>query len=53
MKKQIWYKGEQIKFTGKSQFLYGADFFEFEYLTGHKKGKTEVMSARQKKQIGQ
>lgn len=37
-----WRNGDRIRFTGKTQQLHGATFYEFEYLDGPKKGKIGV-----------
>ncbi len=34
-----WHKGEQIKYTGKSEILHGARFFQVQILTGHEKAE--------------
>jgi len=37
--KTIWHQGEQCQYTGNSQVLHGARFFELKILDGCDKGK--------------
>lgn len=37
-----YFKGDAIRFTGKTLELHGGLFFEFVYEEGHKKGETGV-----------
>jgi hypothetical protein len=38
----FYHAGDKVRYTGKKQTLHGGEFHEFEYLDGHKKGKTGV-----------
>lgn len=40
--KTSYWNGDKIRFTGKSQLLYGGIFHEFVFMEGHLKGKTGV-----------
>lgn len=37
--KTTYRNGDKIRYTGKSETLYGGLFYEYEILDGHKKGQ--------------
>jgi len=40
---KIFFKGDQVKLTGKEYLEYGTTWAEFVYLEGHKKGQKGVI----------
>ena len=43
-KQKGWLKGEQFEYTGTSEIMHGARFFQILILTGHEKGQTKATS---------